>query len=296
MSENLSHSPKSRAISYLRCKYYDGCLSEEQIERLNAIGFNWKKRNRRTPEERVALFVHVQKREVSLERPKKNWLIRSIRKSIENGELTENLLSVLKTHDFPFEKSGGGGKPKPIICYETGAEFPSASAAARWADISYNSIYESVRLGTNAGGYHWYYKSDGKPDSATFRTSKARRVVCIETGEIFESLTAASAVCGVHSCTLANAIATGKALQKHLHFQYAEDAAISAKKHRKKKYRKNRAVLNLETGERFASVSAAATATGFSTGSFYSALNNKARTVGGCHWEYVDTDEKEETD
>lgn len=49
-----------------------------------------------------------------------------------------------------------------------------------------------------------------------------------------------------------------------------------------------RSVVNLETGERFDSVSAAASATGFSTGSFYCALNNKSRTVGGFHWKYAD--------
>lgn len=60
MSKKPSHSLESRVMSYLRRKYHLNRLSERQIERLDAIGFNWEIKSRRTPEEKVALYVSIQ--------------------------------------------------------------------------------------------------------------------------------------------------------------------------------------------------------------------------------------------
>lgn len=60
MSKKPSHSLESQVMSYLRRKYHLNRLSERQIERLDAIGFNWEIKSRRTPEEKVALYVSIQ--------------------------------------------------------------------------------------------------------------------------------------------------------------------------------------------------------------------------------------------
>ena len=97
-------------------------------------------------------------------------------------------------------------KRKPIICIETGMQYESVSEAARQTGIHRENIKTAIngkRL--SAGGYHWAQVDD----TATIEELKKlngkckaakRKVLCIETGEIFDSITeAAKAVNGIPS-------------------------------------------------------------------------------------------------
>lgn len=45
--------------------------------------------------------------------------------------------------------------PRPVRCIETGAVFPSISAAARAIPIATSSIWHSLTHGSSSGGLHW---------------------------------------------------------------------------------------------------------------------------------------------
>lgn len=224
----------------------------------------------------------------------KRYLVRQykryIRRCYSEGWLTTEQLERL--HAIGFYPDIASSESLVTVCYETGEEYPSASAAGRAVGLTYNSINRAINAGYSAGGYHWYRKSDGKPAPGFFKTDKAKKVRCTETGKVFESITAVAKVYKTTQSGIVRAIKENNAVYG-VHFAYAADEidAGLVKGRRRRKYRKLRPIVSLETGEQFDSVSAAAKATGFSPGSFYCALNNERRTVGGCHWKYVDTDE-----
>ena len=115
---------------------------------------------------------------------------RYIRRCYSEGRLTEEQLERL--HAIGFYPEIAPSESLVTVCYETGEEYPSADAAGRAVGLSYNSINRAINKGYSAGGYHWYRKTDGKPAPEFFRTNKTKRVRCTETGEVFESITAAA--------------------------------------------------------------------------------------------------------
>ena len=208
-----------------------------------------------------------------------------LRRCYSEGRLTAEQLERLHAIGFYPDDS----KSPIIVCYETGEEYPSTSAAGKAVGMTYNSINRAVNEGYSAGGYHWYRKSDGRPAPEFFKLNKTKKVLCIETGEMFESITTAASVYKTSQSVISVAIKKNYAVHG-VHFAYMTDEADTGpiKDHKRRKYRKLRPIVNLGTGEQYDSVKAAAEATGFSTGSFYCALNNETRTVGGHHWKYVD--------
>ena len=54
----LGQTSRSAVESYLRAKREKGQLTDEEIARLDAIGFKWEKRKKKTIEEKVDLYVH----------------------------------------------------------------------------------------------------------------------------------------------------------------------------------------------------------------------------------------------
>ena len=54
----LGKTSRSTVESYLRAKREKGQLTDEEIARLDAIGFKWEKRKKKTIEEKVDLYVH----------------------------------------------------------------------------------------------------------------------------------------------------------------------------------------------------------------------------------------------
>ena len=54
----LGQTSRPAVESYLRAKREKGQLTDEEIARLDAIGFKWEKRKKKTIEEKVDLYVH----------------------------------------------------------------------------------------------------------------------------------------------------------------------------------------------------------------------------------------------
>lgn len=221
---------------------------------------------------------------------------RELRKSYAQGKLTDEQMKRL--HAIGFHPEIPFSYNHPVVCYESGEEFSSVGAVMERFGLSQNSVYRSINNGYSAGGRHFYFKSEGKPEPSFLKPKRERAVICRETDEVFDTITEAANAYGVSNTCIANAIETGCAVRSRFHFQFVRTATGGTEGEQsphtaKRKYRKNRSVICTETGERFESVNAAAKATGFSKGSFYCVLCNAARTLGGYHWEYVDDGEEE---
>lgn len=111
-------------------------------------------------------------------------------------------------------------KPRSVICYETGEEFSSCVDAAEHIGVkSSDSIRHAIKSKGTAGGYHWYYADEPKPYPGELK-GRGRAVVCFETGEVFESISAAARSIGTDASYLKCKIETKKAY-KGYHWRYA---------------------------------------------------------------------------
>lgn len=112
---------------------------------------------------------------------------------------------------------------------------------------------------------------------------KKQPVICLETGEKFESLNECARIIGIHPSSLYSAITDGHAARGH-HYFYAEKPQPPKEffYYPRKKAVKVRCI---ETGEVFESSTQAMEKTGINRKDIYRAINNKA---GGFHWEAVD--------
>ncbi len=83
---------------------------------------------------------------------------------------------------------------RPVRCVETGEIFPSIRLAAKCMNLNCNTIIAALNQPTHtAGNYHWC-DADSEMDETAMTSSKDRlhSVKCVETGQIFESISAAA--------------------------------------------------------------------------------------------------------
>lgn len=100
------------------------------------------------------------------------------------------------------KRRGGKGRPKrAVVCWETGEVFASAKEAAETKGVKYSSnICAAIKNKVAAGGYHWYYQGEPKPEESEFKrpaASRVRTVACVETGEVYPSMQAAARAVGI---------------------------------------------------------------------------------------------------
>lgn len=102
----LGQTSRSAVESYLRAKREKGQLTDEEIARLDAIGFKWEKRKKKTIEEKVDLYVHYRE-------SGKRW------RCNETGERFRSL-------DDAFRKYGKERymKPSEMLEYKSGNIHP----------------------------------------------------------------------------------------------------------------------------------------------------------------------------
>lgn len=188
---------------------------------------------------------------------------------------------------------------KPVICIDTGQVFESIIAASRFLDISYSSV-NAVLNGFNvfAGGHLFRFVDEslnGKIRSPeSIKCFPAKRVLCVETGEIFSNIKAVAKKFSVKPYVILVAIKTKtKAIGFSWEFTEAElpikKSAITSKAKMKSAPKKvTVSVICVETGQTFSSVNAAADYIKQCSSSISNALNKSWRTAGGYHWIHAD--------
>lgn len=171
-------------------------------------------------------------------------------------------------------------KPRAVVCWETGEVFPNLRAAAKAVGISGSGmIGVAAREGGRAGGFHWFYEGDPRPDASTFKDHRKRPVICYETGEEFESAAAASRVISGEGRFLnVDAAAREGGMAGGYHWHYKDQP-----KPEPGELKGNKPVVCWETGRVFTSAQAAAEWAGTSVAGIYTAL--RCHTLsGGYHW------------
>ena len=181
------------------------------------------------------------------------------------------------------------GKRKTIVCIETGEQFNGAEDAANALGLSNGFISHQIREGKPIKGFYYYYAGEMLPDERRQKirnrkkkqNNKPRPVICLETGERFESLTLASRMLGISKSNVFHAMKHGSAVHG-IHFYYGDEPKPDDSFFKPKRRRKVRCT---ETGVVYESIKDAAERTKISPNGIGSAASGIA---GGYHWEYAD--------
>lgn len=177
---------------------------------------------------------------------------------------------------------------KKVICANTGEIFDNFELAADFAGVNpslIKGICNSSRKGTAKGYTFYYYEGEDKEYPILKFEPKTRKVRCVETGEIFNSIKEAakgdkSIAINICSCC------RGKKLSyKGLHWQYAEEEPKQLSDFKRKQPRSVRCV---ETGKEYESVIEAARENGIFSTNIIGSCNSINRKAGGYHWQYTE--------
>lgn len=86
---------------------------------------------------------------------------------------------------------------KPVMCKETGVSYPSTGEAERQTGIGATHIAKCANgKAITAGGLHWGFIIDGKAVFHDVPNRNITKIKCVETGEIFESITECAKMIG----------------------------------------------------------------------------------------------------
>lgn len=243
------------------------------------------------------------RKKLSETRPNKRFVI-----CIETGEIFKSLAEAAKwagiSDSFMCkickgEKATGGGyhwkyadeeynfveKPpkectKEIICTETNQIFKSAKEAAEWAGVSETSIRNACRGKSHtSGGYHWAYTDKT-------HTPNKKKVICIETGKVFETIRDAAKWAGVNEKGIGDACRGKYITFGGYHWKF-EDGSSPEIEREPKKPRKKR-VICVETNEIFEKMKDAAKWAGVTRKAICRACVNENYTAKGYHWKFAD--------
>lgn len=116
-------------------------------------------------------------------------------------------------------------RKRPVTCLESGATYDSAYRAAKelgFADS--RNIFRSIQRGTCTQGLHFYYADEPKPAPEFFipPNRPPRPVVCLDTGEMFESAFQAGRAFGIAAGGVRTSASTGVERNGH-HFYYGDE-------------------------------------------------------------------------
>lgn len=189
---------------------------------------------------------------------------------------------------------------KPVIRLDTLERYPSADAAANAIGGSAGNL-SMVCRGERASvkGVRFAYVSDyeaGTIPQHQPRTGannpKARKVICLNTGAVFDTVTDAATATGVDSSKVVSVCKGKRGSASGFHFAYLSDhesgtiPQFNQKLRGKENYRA-RAVRCIETGVTYGTVTEAANATGAKVSAIVRVCKNAGKTAGGFRWEYI---------
>ena len=154
------------------------------------------------------------------------------------------------------------GKRKTIVCLETGKQFNSVENAANAIGVSSGFISRQIKAGKPIKGFYYYYAGEMLPDEYRQKIRnqkkkpnyKSRPVICLETGERFESISLVSRMLGISKSNVFHAMKNGSAVHG-IHFYYGDELKPDDSFFKPKRRRKVRCT---ETGVVYESIKDAA--------------------------------------
>lgn len=109
---------------------------------------------------------------------------------------------------------------RPVICLETGERFESLTLASRMLGIRTSNVFNAIKNGSTAHGFHFYYGDEPKPVDSFFKPRCRRKIRCTETGVVYESVRDAAKRTKISPHCIGSA-ASGMA--GGYHWEYADD-------------------------------------------------------------------------
>lgn len=211
---------------------------------------------------------------------------------------------------------------RPVVNLTTKQTYSSIAYAAEQYNVSSTAIARACRMRHRVKKCYWQFEDIVKQTSieqqlaiceqltderkqhwlearAPIIESRQRAIVNVDTGEVFESITKASEKYNTSQSNISIAIAN-QAKSCGYFWAYKEDVdaigreqlleqlnALRVEKSQVRGKSQQRAVVNLNTGEQYPGLKAAAAAIGSTPGSMTNSLS-KQRRCKQCYWEYQD--------
>lgn len=180
---------------------------------------------------------------------------------------------------------------KPVLCVETGVIYKSGREACRITGIDYNAINQvcNHKYGfRTAGGYNWCFADDYNVEEyvANVVSSKPKKVICIETKEVYASLLDAQKNTRINASNISNCC-KGKYGFKtaggyHWCFYDEYDPNTTFKMSEKIK-----SVICIETDKVYGSIKSVSN-DGFNPKGVSECCCGRQQTHKGYHWMYYD--------
>lgn len=178
---------------------------------------------------------------------------------------------------------------KTVYCIETNQKFQSLNEASKNTGIGLSSISQCCNKKLNtAGGRHWCFYDDYIKDGCVISKNKnERKVISIETKEVFDTIKKAASKYNINGSNISSCIRNPALTAGGCHWALVEnyDEKKLPPKQRTSVMKK---VRNIDTQVVYDSITEAAKAYGILDGNISRVCRKKAKTAGGCHWEYVD--------
>ena len=175
---------------------------------------------------------------------------------------------------------------KQVICINTMEKFNTITSAATKYNVNIEAIRQACNnhyKGATASGYQWDYFEEGKEYELIDRTYyNSRRVICVNTGEIYESISEAEKVkniTGISACCRGQIYTAGGC-----QWEFYEDGNKYELKEIQYKMANRRKVICLETQKVYDSIVDAENETGATNISLV--ISKERETSGGMHWDY----------
>lgn len=167
--------------------------------------------------------------------------------------------------------------------------YPMISVAARENGIKSSEVISRVCKGKaiSAGNFYWCYLDDYDEEWSPRSNLNKRRVICIETGVIYSSISEAIRLTG-GSHNIARACKDSGLTSGGFHWAYLDEWERKQWEIRRRKSGNKRAVRCIETGEIFESATSAGKAKGVSNSEISKCCKDSSKTAKGFHWCFED--------
>lgn len=182
------------------------------------------------------------------------------------------------------------GRAKKVVCYETGEVFETATDAAKSVGVNVSSLIVAVDVPSNtSGGYHWVSQDNLSEYQPVINgiEGKKRRVVVVETGESFSSISEAAKRFQTTDAAIVN-VCKGRnktCLGYHMKYEGEPDPEYL---HTGRFDNVKRKVRLVETGVVYGSVTEASKATGIKTELIINVCKGKSKATHGFRFQYED--------
>lgn len=202
-----------------------------------------------------------------------------------------------------LQKCLNNDQKRAVICIETGVIYPGINEASRQTGIeamNISSVCRKKRI--TAGKYHWAYADDndtikelsvfhGAGPAKKIAPGKYKKVICIETGEIYESCQAAESANGLGKGRISAACRGTQETTGGYHWCFLEDTDRIKRFEGfvgKSKTQQGlpRMIYCVETKEVFASIREAKIKK--QCNNIEKCLSGERATAGGYHWCYYE--------